>query len=360
MLSLFTHRHFPRGQISLVPKTPWYIQRIQENVKRQQDYAASIAKGVYANHPLVQAIKHAGDYQLGPVELQELADSRYSYIAKALKFTTEFNRGTFDALKIYPSRDSMIYASSEYVRPFGAVANWMDLKPVKCLWSDAPFVDMSIPDNRLPVKDHFTSVSVDIPLMALMYKGFKESRRARELSGELSSVLGEEHFVAMHVLPSILNSQVDVTCMSAMIAVFEGRYEDSHRVSTHMYLPSYAADYRYLCTKILERITDTRMQYVHILQHIPGIYQTNALEYLQLPDFAETTQVNWAMMVARLKVINFLLEVGGATGRKANNGFIQQLKSYMRRIESAGIPYASMSPELGEYVKSSLIYIKKL
>lgn len=348
MLDIFTQTYQARGAVSQAPGIDNFRRKIKDNVRRMQEYYASNVRSVPSNHPLVQALKHSGVYTMDAVELFNVASERSPYISKNFGFTTEFNRGFFNKHKVYPSRDNMIYSSSQYTRPYEAVQAWSQLRPVNLLWMDSDYLDMSVPSHLLNTTDSFSSISVDIPLMALMYKGFKEYYNTTTL------VLGEDQFVATYLLPSMLESQVDMSMVSALISVYEGDYRHTSRVNSNFYLPSYSTEYEAVARHVLNRISDTRMQYKDILQNIPCVYQENALQTLTLPDFISTTQVDWAMMATRFKIINFLLDVGGTQGRKANQGFINKLKVYSRLVINSGVPYGSMSNELASSLQSSL------
>lgn len=357
MLPIFSNTYRSAGRISQAPQSAWFQGRIQENVQRLKAQFQSNVRGVHSNHPLVQALKHSGSYTNAPVDLFNAAYTRYPYISKNLKFTTDYNRGSFKGSKVLSSKDSMIYASSEYISPYEAVNTWRKLSPLTCLWLDKNYMDMSIPQQPDTVfAKGFSSIAVDIPMMSLMYKGFKATAQANNSE----AVYGEEEFVGTWVLPTLVESQVDMTCISALIAVFEGKYERIKRVESNYYFQSYSDDFRKIADFVLGKITDTRMSYTQILQNIPVVYKDSAHDALTLPDFAPTTQVTWAMLATRLRVINFLLDVGGVTGRRANQGFINQLKALTRDVRNSRIPYDVMSDEMRGFMENSLTRYGKL
>lgn len=354
MLDIFTNTYQAKALVSNAPGLENFKNKVKQNVTRMQEYYASNVRSVPSDYPLVQALKHAGVYTYDAVDLQNNAIVRSPYISKNFGFTTEFNPGSFIKHKVYPFTDNMIYTSTNYVRPYAAVSNWRNLRPLKVLWVDQDHVDMSVPNAKQEIQTGLGAVHLDIPLMALMYKGFKEDPSFSQL------VLGEDQFVATFVLPSILESQVDLTMISALIAVHEGDYRYMSRVNSNYYLPSYSGEYERIARFVLERISDTRMQYKDMLQNIPCVYRQNALEALTLPDFISTTQVDWAMLTTRLRVINFLLDVGGASGRRANQGFITKLKVFARLVRASRVPYISMSDSMASFFDSSLSRYLKL
>lgn len=354
MLDIFTNTYQARALVSNAPGIDNFRNKIKQNVARMQEYYASNVRSVPSAHPFVQALKHSGVYTYDAVDLQNNAIVRSPYISKNFQFTTEFNPGSFLKHKVYSFTDNMIYTSTNYVRPYQAVSNWSSLRPLKAMWLDQDHLDMSVPNANLQIQDGLAAVHLDIPLMALMYKGFKEDPKFKAM------VLGEDQFVATFVLPSILESQADITMISALIAVYDGDYRYMSRVNSNYYLPSYSAEFEKIARFVLERISDTRMQYKDILQNIPCVYATSALEALTLPDFIPTTQVDWAMLATRMKVINFLLDVGGPGGRRANQGFITKLKVFARQVRAAKVPYLNMSDNMAAFYDISLSKYLKL
>lgn len=351
MLSLFTEGYQPRSSVAKAPKDQYLRNNVKLSVQRVINYWTANIHSVRSDHPLVQAIKHLSSWQQTPVDLYEVAGGRAPYLAKNFKFTTDYNRGSFTAMGIYGTQNRMIYSASDYIRPFVAVDNWKSLHPVECLWKDSDVLDLSIPSNTKGEDQLYSSVKVDLPMLALMYKGFKH-----ELAQTMDSAsYGPEEFVATHVLPSMIESQADITAVSALISIYEGTYQKNNRVDLNYFVPSYGNEFEDVAKFVLNRISDTRMPYLQVLQNIPVIYGDNAQTALILPNFAPTTQVDWAMFSTRLRIVNFLLDVGGSQGRKANQGFINQLKKYVRDVRSSGIPFNSMTDDMAGFYENSLI-----
>lgn len=354
MLPLFEQNHKPRGAISLHPSVSRFKELVKINVTRLQDYYHSNVRAVRNSYPLVQAIKHMPSYTEDAVNLFNTASSRYPYLSKNLRFTTDFNAGSLTGHKVIPLSDNLIYSTSDYVRPYQAVQDWKTLRPIKLFWKDSAYMDMSVPDPYALIKDGLVAMTVDLPLLSLMYKGYKHEMDKTGL------VLGEDQFIGTYLLPSVIESQVDMTCISAAIALYEGNHVTQSRVVAPIYLNSYASEFSTVTKHALNRIDGSRMQYNHMLQSIPTVYSESAEQALLLPSFAPTTQVEWSMLVSRLKIIDFLLEVGGKSGRDANRGFINILKVYCRDVQKARIPYSVMSDSLAQYVDHTLTKIANI
>lgn len=362
MLQLFSNSYTRRGQISHAPTLASVRSRVAMSVEQIKAWSAKNALAVFADHPLAQALKlisvtaHA-DAQ----SIYEKAYARSPYIAKSLKFTSEVNQGTTlqGRHDLYKGCDNLVISISDYVSPTQALLDWQTLEPVKCLWVETNSLNMNsaqTPGFFQP----FTVLSVDLPLLAVMFLGFLKYRSRVMENVTESLVLGEENFIAMYVMPAILRSQVDISAFSTTEAIFRGTYKHNFRAQYPIYVPTYDQDFVKVASYALARITDTRMQYVHMLQHLPAIFKEDAGQALQLPDVAPTSQVGWALLVSRMKAIDFLLDVGGGDGRRANMGYIGELQKKVRQIRSVGVPYNAMSDAQANYVDAALLRYLKL
>lgn len=353
MLTIFTNANVPRSGISSIPGQDRFRELLRYRVKTVQDYYRSNVRAVNSSSGFVQALKHLPSWTTDPIELSNTAKGRYPYIAKALKFTSDFNRGTLKTHKLNGASDTIVYATDEYVRPYSAVSEWDRQTPLKYLWIDSKGLDL-FPALSPSEFNGLCSVQIDLPLAALMYKGFKESMM------NSSSVLGEEHFVAIHLLTSSLPSQVDMSCISSIIARYRGEYTPVRQKVTSIYLGSYDDDFKKIADYVINRVEGTRMPYLQVLQNIPCIYKDNAHQALILPDHLSTTQVNWAMLLMRMPVINFLLDIGGNAGRKANQGFINRLKQHAKEVRLSRVPYMEMTDETAAFFDRSITRYERL
>jgi len=360
MLALFSNTYQSRGQISQHPQLPWLRTRVQENIARQQEYYASAARAVFADHPLAQLLKLIGaNARIDDFDVYDNSWVRAPYVSRNLGFTSEVNRGTFKKHRIYNSQSSMILTVPEYVSVYWGLEHWRQLEPVRALWIDRPYMDMSVPSQDGDFTD-FASVVVDIPRLVLMYRGFLEHRKKVMAENINAMVIGEENFIGMYALPSMLKSQADITAVSATQALYYGDFEQKKRVATSIYLSSYALEFEKVAKYALERIDGAKMQYAHMLQHLPSFFAASGLSALVMPDMVPTTQVQWAVLVARLKTIMFLIDIGGKNGINTNRGYINEIKKRTRELTISRIPYDVMGEDIASYVQNSIDRIQRL
>lgn len=362
MLELFMKGYKTRGSIVTAGNLTWYKTRIQENITRLYQYYSSSPRAVFGNNLLAQILKISGAASDNDVfGVYDLAWARNRFIVNGLKMTSDEAQGTMKHLSIYNTADSLNISYPEYTSPYESVKQWGHLRPVKTLWLDSPYVNMDVPVLAANMDNgDFSAITVDIPMLSLMYKGFNGYRKSLALTQDFTAVLGEEHFVAMYALPSVVESQVDITCTSALMNLYYGKYDDRRKVDTPIYLASYSDDYRKIAYDILNRIEGSRMQYQHVLQSIPAVFSDSAASALVLPDVSNTIQIDWALFMSRLAVIEFLLDVGGSTGRRANQGSINLLVKHVKAMKGRGFPFKAMTQQLADTAENAITRILKL
>lgn len=362
MLELFTSSYKTRGSIVKAANLTWFKTRIAENVKRLFEYYSLTPRAVFGDNLLAQILKISGAGSDNDVfGIYDLAWARNRHIVNGLKLTSDEAQGTLLHLSLYKTANSLNIAYPEYTSPSQGVVNWGHLRPVKTLWLDSGYVNMDVPIlSTLADNKDFSAITIDIPQLSLMYKGFMGYRYALSQKLEFTAQLGEEHFVAMYALPSMLESQVDITCTSALINLYYSGYDERKRVDSPIFLPSYSAEYRKIATDVLNRLDGSKMQYQHMLQSIPAVFHESASEALVLPDTANTIQIDWAKFISRLPVIEFLLDVGGANGRRANQGLINLLIKDVKSMKGRGMPLRVMTANQADYTENMISRILRL
>jgi hypothetical protein len=82
----------------------------------------------------------------------------------------------------------------------------------------------------------------------------------------------------------------------------------------------------------LKHIENKSLRYEDMLRNLPAVFFNSQLDALKLPDYAPTRQVQWSLLLARLPVIQFLIDVGGDAGRRRNGTVLNSLNRLITRL----------------------------
>lgn len=362
MYTLFTSRPEPQYPVTMSPAFEMIRRNFQKEINKIVDYYNNRVFAVQGNHLLVRLL------MLSPVSPDATIDqfmatvyARAPYIAKHFRFTSEIEYGIFHDGPFYgPGNRELIFYNEDYFDPYEATANWKTQKPIKVLDHQISDLGLLLPNGKTNSTGMgFCAVSINLPLLICQYRAFLMDQDARRKSSDgVSMLLGTNHFVNMYVLPSMLESHVDVALMNRMSNLFYGN-EMSKPVRKYVFHVIDQADkVDKVLLEVIRRLSDKRANYAAYLENIPSVYHKSMLESLKMPDLSRTKQVFWGLIVSRLAVMNFLLQLGGENGVASNGTFVNELKKICKYLTHESMLQALLPPsqylDVSEFIDSVL------
>ena len=179
-------------------------------------------------------------------------------------------------------------------------------------------------------------LGLDLNLLSVMYKEFIK----RHYKNSEGSSLNAQHFSYMYVIPNMLNSHIDITIMNRLMNLYYNEPMTQSMVKHPIMVSDYSSKLDSVLRKVISNIQNTPMRYEAMLRNIPTVSSRDMQDALKLPSVAPTQQVSWALYFSRLKVIQFMLDIGGDKGRAANNDLINDLKFALKQLKKNNDLYA--------------------
>lgn len=331
MYELFEDVNHPKhptvkpGQIDLLRRT--YKREVQKVI----DYYGSRVYSIDNNHILNRMIVTgcpAVRYDLQ--KFTSAIKTRAPSLAAVYELTSSEKYGKVRSGNFYGGTMEILLHDSSDFDEEQVYANWRYAEPVKVLTH--PFSDykLVLPDGKkYTSKDGLLTVlSINISMLMVQYKAFVDSRIA--LNDEDRMRLGSAHFIKMHVLPNILKSQVELVLYNRLKNQFYGI--PGHECEARLPFPiiDYTSIADDIAKEYIDRFADKPMSYAQVLQSIPGIYKSNMLDTLCMPDEAKTKQVWWALFLTRLEDMFFLMHLLGDRGMKNNTRYYEKMVTSCR------------------------------
>lgn len=226
---------------------------------------------------------------------------------------------------------------------------WLDKEPFRFLRHDESDISFCI-----PFKERYRSTSLnmnviqtDLVMMALMYRAYTRSKEG---------ITTSEKFVLQHILPNMIYSYLDIAIMNRLMNLFYG-YENTEVLSRPPVIVNpFKNRLDNILSQVLKRIQNMRPDYKLILNEIPSIQNKTMLDSLLIPDVASTRQIKWSLYVSRIKIMGFLLDVGGRDGVVINRSLINDVIPDIRRMNKTNL-LLSMLP-LEDYIETNEIFDK--
>jgi hypothetical protein len=238
-------------------------------------------------------------------------------------------------------KEIILYVEN-YFSPFTVSKNWKDLRPVTVL--DHPISDLNLllPNGKVnSTAEGLAVIAVDIPLLLTQYRFF-----LMEQQYNTESVLGANHFVYKYVLPNMLHSHIDLVILNRLMNLFYGAPMSTNLFKYQFPIVDYSQAVDRELKRTLGRLKNSRTQYFGYIQNMLSISNPSMTDSLNMPDLAKTRQVWWAMFLTRLKVMKFLIDVGGDSGVRTNGYYIGKIKLDIKRLTNAKSVVSKVPSEL--------------
>lgn len=322
--------------VSKDPNTEFILRSYQREIEKVIEYYNRSNFTVNAKH-LINRLLY--NYQI-PLEYDDqsylrAANARANVISRAYRFLNELNFPNAYKANFYNQTQKEIYTyTQEYINLVDFKLYYKKASPVNVLLHHESDISLALPlsSDRSYDLGNLSFISINLPLLSLQYKYYQ----IQELANQ-ESVTGIEHFVIKNALPPMLYSHFDMSVFNRAYALFYS-IPFTH---TKAKLPFKVIDYKDKLDKILnyaiERCRNRSIKYTAMLEHFPSIYKESLLESLKLPEYTPTRQAHWGYFYTRIKVMEFLIDLGGQNGLLANRDEINDLKREVRYFKSDNV-----------------------
>lgn len=344
MLDLFTIR-IPTNQSQLhFPEMNYISRTYQRELDNVQDYYHNRVYTVKSNHILANLLTDLNvPMQYETEQYISVAEAKATYTAKASQLTSEVDHGKIHRGCFYGGDvDEIIMVNTDPFDYLQAEKYWKNVVAVEVLLHPKSDLQMLLPNGKnTMLGDGLAVISINVPLLALQWRCFNLSQQARYIAGD--GVLGLGHFIHMYVLPNMLGSHLDIAVLNRMMNLFYGAPMGVAMIHHAFPVIDYSQRVDRVLNDAIEMIQKKSLRYRWLLQNIPTVIYDDMQEALQLPDFAPTRQIQWAVLLSRLSIMKFLIDLGGEKSKQENRLELNALQRELRYLKNDSV-YESVLP----------------
>ena len=314
---------------------PYVRNRLQSNVKVVQDYEREYLRSVPADHYLVSII-------MGIEVPMDLELSRYYANVDALNLRYAQTRGFTSSISKGSYKRGMFYDGS--IELHLAVDDSFDYKEVHNDWQNAvpikPLLHCKSDIGLVPPRGKYYSdetglcvIEFNLTKLMVMYRAFLLAQ-TDNISGTSESVM---QFIAGYVLPNMIPAQTD-------LALFNNAYnklfdiDDGKNVVHYKHpfvLPNVDTQFNYAIKQSLDNIAVSPKNFDLILKSVAGVFAEDLDEILLMPDVVATNQVDWCLIAARIKAVDFLVKAAANWALATNRVELAHIVLAYRRNSSS-------------------------
>lgn len=322
---------FRRKEIFL-PKYIYVNNGLNEKLLKKMTYWHEHPVVVQSNHLLVRLLQSISvTRSMDDLRYTDAVEDVSFDLAMSLRLTSATYRGkVFEDGPFYGAgSNEIIIAHAEDFNVEEAAKHWKRLEPIRFLYHPKTDLEMLVPQGDPTGSETGESViAINIPMLALQYKKWEE----QEMKLRPTSPRSIKHFVRMYVLANMLPSQLDIALFNRQVALWRGVKLQPTQRKDPFFTIDYNDKFDEVATTLFEQMSRKRLRFDAMLNNLLSSANDSVFDWIRLPETARTDQIVWALIVARLPIFSFLLEMDYRTGSHTNRSEKNMLAREMRSM----------------------------
>lgn len=316
------------------PTQRWANEQLRFDLNKIIQYRRGLVRRVPADHLLLRLLETLGVsvHQTDQEYVWEVSDNALR-IANAFQLTSMWGHGHPFTPGIFygPDMNEVLIANLDDFDVKEAVVAWEDLQPIRVI--SHPYNDLALPtlDGKgegLEGIPGWAVFAVNIPMLALQYKCWV----AAYVTGK-EDPAPNTLFLGQYPLANLLHSHLDLSLYNRLQAL---DFEEPTQVlkNTNPFYLNFqqAGQLDRTVNYALDFMDRASYSFDDWLDCVPQVSASNVHHWLALPDLAFVSQTEWAIFLARLPTMAWLLRHNAKVGSHRNTEYIVNIRRWVQRM----------------------------
>ena len=311
---------------------------VAEQVARYREYRYVTPGYIPSDHLLLRILNSLNvEFDGDLMGYQVKVAAQCSRLAGTMGLTSGAHHGRLHKGHFYSKDISELYVvTTDVVAPRDLWTRWERLSAVRVL--SHPIRDVTVLEldgtiNTSPLSAGGMNVAVmelNIPLLACQYQLWKLGERSRRMRAE---AVPDSYFISQLVVPNLLDSHLNVAVLNSLCQ--KVGMEDTATVVSNLpyYLSDVSTRYNRGLDEVLKRFTVQTTTFNDMLMNIPTP-GGRLMDAVRMPEVSFTNQVLWALVMARLRLIAFLLRINVVNGNAKNDAYLIRFRRTLIEADS--------------------------
>lgn len=352
MLSLFNEDAFHRARIYNIPSEQVLKRKYANDYKKLHEYLLSRKFFLPNDHLLVKIMKTVNvSFKRDLYDYVETVRDTVPDIEAMFKLVSPLNFSLPNyKSSFYNNRCTEIVISiREDFDISEAVEHWRNLEPVKVMAH--PFTDLSY----TPIVGKYVSsnasglayIYLDVPKLMFQYRMWvRDQLKAKK---QVESV---DKFLIDYPLFNMMKSHTDVAIFNRVHNTLLGLPSDGYNPKISLATLDNTKFAEAASKVFVAQIIKSPVRFDEIIQNMPTVFNEDFLDVIKLPDIAKTRQVKPALVGARLKLFEFLLQVNAKQNTHINRSWMNAISNDLKYLDTAKILSTGLQSETDERVRT--------
>lgn len=314
------------------------------NLRHANKYYRSGAYAIGSDHELIKLLYGLStSVDMNLFEYYKRVDAKALTVGQQLGFTTSLSKGRiFNNVFFKGNSKEVIIITDEPFDPVEVSENWRDARPIQILRHGFDKIDCFQLDAS--IESHGISVfAINLPMLAVQYKAYRnwQDTYMTQTTGRNSIY----HFAFSYPINNMIFDAMDHAIFNRMIRLRQGIQTSDNDTLHPFHLTNFTQRCDRLLLKINESLDGMNRDIGNIAMTIPLVEKNTVFELMKLPDVSESRQINWAIYLARIDMLLFLLSYDKGVANQ-NQTELNQIKYDLKLYLKDGTIQSAVPKEL--------------
>lgn len=343
MYQLFEAHSYSPGGALLFPEFLYGRRGLQSNLEKVIQYHRLNPSGLNGSHFLVKLLQSINvTLSLPPEVYNDKVTDMALNLAMSLKMTSALSRGKVFQQGVFYGDNvtEVIMASIDTYDTLLLKKEWEDLRPIRVIYHPKTDLNLVMPDGKRPSDEPgYAVIVINIPMLASQYRMWRLYDVANNNDDSPMNVM---QFLTMYPLPNMLYSHLEVTLFNRLIHKFYELDLPRFKNPNPFYLSDYSASVDKTLDHYLDVVRTKGWDFDTMLSQFPTVTYSDFHKVIRPPEMAFSQQVQWAVAMARLPMIAYLVQLNYVSGNERNQWYLNQIRRWLRQFNLNKALYSAL------------------
>jgi hypothetical protein len=344
MLSIFNDLNPREKGVIKFPEWTYIRDGLMMNLESTNKYYRSGAYAVSSDHELVKLLFGlTTSTELDLDTYYKRVDAKALTVAQQLGYTTSISKGRmFNNVFFGGKSREVIIVHNEDFDPAAVTEYWRDAQPIRILRHGFDFIDCFPTHGELD--SNGTSVfAINLSMLGVQYRAFRQwqAKIATEETGRASIY----HFCFSYPLNNMIYDAMDHAVFNRLVRLNQNLPTSDNQYHHPFHVTNFTMRCDRILMKVLEVLKSNPLDLFNMLMSIPMVNQGSAESLMKLPDLYESRNINWAIYMARIDMLLFVLSFEENL-RKMNQGELSKIKYSLKLYLKDGTIHSAIPADL--------------
>lgn len=320
MFSLF-NPPFNKDRTPIVlPIFDYLVKQTHYEVNKVVDFYKENLYNAKTTDRLVKILMDLQSFMhLSPESLVNTVRNHSARLCNAYNIVSPITNGKItNQGEMYNRNNPELFIYVEY--PFDVkkcVNNYKHLKPVRVVSHEFSDFGYGLANGQYQTQETGIAIfTIDLALLALQYQQWFHTERYIK---ERETYLPTTHFVARYIWTGLLSTHMDNVIFNRLLNRLRNVRSAPTPNPHSFYLADYGDRIDGTLDQLIDRFKRQPMDWMQRLNSLPSLEYGSYFRSVSYPDTAPTRQIRWAMVLSKLKIVEFLLLTDQFSGNEALN-----------------------------------------